>query len=126
MINVRIAICILVLMAGFYLDAEEAVEQPGIEEEEIEYVMSAADSLCAERGHIILDSEIYQVTRDNVLPWVVDYGDSVVVYFFEKNIRHGTLERCARCGRWIGVPKMENALTYVAWRQAAKQDSLEE
>ena len=86
--------------------------------------LTKADSLCIERGHITLDTDVYTVTRENVLPFVVDYPDSTVVYFYDDNIQNGVMEKCARCGKWISVPKMEAPLQYIAWRRI--KNSLEE
>jgi len=88
--------------------------------------LTKEDSLCLERGHITLDTDVYIVTRENVLPFVVDYPDSNVVYFYEDNIQKGVIEKCARCKKWISMPRMEAPLQYVSWRKTTKKDSLEE
>lgn len=77
------------------------------------------DSVCLSRGHTVQRWTIY---LEDVQPEVVDYPDSTVLYYYENNKQVGTLLRCQRCGRWIGLPIMNPSLSRTIWKSKKRKE----
>lgn len=103
----------LILFLVFF-SVLQAGEVGSIIQYEVEVDSLTVEQVCLERGHYVI---IYNIYREGVMPYLADYGDSTILYYYENNIKSGIVYFCTRCKQWIGSPIFDEPKQKILWKR---------